>query len=221
MLFFRKYILAFTGLFLCLFLIVHLGGNLILLLPKFHAQSLYNLYSHTLAENLLIKVVSIFLYLAILIHTYMAVRVTIKNSRSQGVDYAFKDNSEVTTWTSQNMGLLGFIILIFIVVHMGNFWARVKLGFGQSIPIDSSGHKDIYLITTQLFKNPFYVIFYSLLMIPLGAHINHGLSSAFKTLGFYRLKHIQVLDKCSRFFSLIITFGFAIIPIVIFIREKL
>ncbi|MFG1482972.1 succinate dehydrogenase cytochrome b subunit [Halobacteriovorax sp. HFRX-2_2] len=219
MLFFRKYVLAVTGLFLCLFLLIHLCGNLILLLPQEYAHSLYNLYSHTLAENIFIKAVSFILYFAIALHTYMAIVITLKNSRSQGVEYALKDNREVSTWTSQNMGFLGFFILLFIVIHMANFWAKIKFGLGGSVYNDSNGYKDVYLLTTTLFRNPFYVIFYCVLMVPLGAHLNHGLSSAFKTLGFYRLSHIRIIDCSAKIFSYFITIGFVLIPIVIFIRE--
>ncbi|CBW25386.1 fumarate reductase transmembrane cytochrome b subunit [Halobacteriovorax marinus SJ] len=219
MLFFRKNVMAFTGLFLCVFLVVHLGGNLILLLPPHISHDLYNIYSHKLGENIFIKVVSIALYLSIIVHTIYAVLVTKRNNFSKGQKYYVNHATESSSWTSQNMGLLGFIILIFIVVHMANFWARIKLGFGDSVPLDSNGLKDVYIVTTSLFKNPLYVLFYSVLMVPLAMHINHGFSSAFKTLGLYNLKYIKRVSFIGKIFSTAVLVGFGIIPIIVYLRS--
>jgi succinate dehydrogenase / fumarate reductase cytochrome b subunit len=219
MLFFRKNVMAVTGLFLCLFLIVHLAGNLILVFPKETAKDLYNLYSHTLAENLFIKIVSIFLYLSIALHTVYAVLITIKNKNSSGEDYLVNHNSQNSTWISRNMGLLGFTILIFIVVHMANFWVRIKLGIGSEVPLDQNGYKDVYLVTTSLFSNFYYVIFYSVLMIPLGLHIKHGLTSSLRTLGLSSKYYITLSNKVSTALSFIFVIGFAIIPILSYVRR--
>ncbi|WP_127717950.1 succinate dehydrogenase cytochrome b subunit [Halobacteriovorax sp. HLS] len=219
MLFLRKNVMAFTGLFLCIFLVVHLAGNLILLLPAGLSKNLYNIYSHTLGENILIKVVSIILYLSIILHTVYAFLITMKNKNSLGeVDYFVNHKQDNSSWTSQNMGLLGMVILVFIVVHMVNFWMRVKLGFGEVIPLDQNGYKDVYLVVSELFRNPLYVIFYSVLMIPLGLHLKHGFSSAFKTLGVYKKSYIQRINIISLIFSIVTFIGFSVIPIVVYLR---
>lgn len=218
MLFIRKNIMAFTGLFLCLFLTVHLAGNLILLLPATSAHSLYNSYSHALGSNPLIKVVSFLLYFSIILHSLYALLITLYNRKTKGQR---NDRPIVHNWTSQNMGLLGFVILIFIVVHMGQLWARIKLGIGASVPLDSLGHHDVYLITAELFQNPWYVAFYSLLMIPLGFHLSHGFTSAFKTLGFYSPYYLKCLRCIGFLYSLVISLGFFLIPIVVYLRAQL
>jgi succinate dehydrogenase / fumarate reductase cytochrome b subunit len=86
-LFFRKGMIAATGLFLCLFLIVHLSANCILLLPEDLARELYNSYSTTLRENPLIKLVAYALYLSIILHVVYALIVTIKNRKAKPVIY--------------------------------------------------------------------------------------------------------------------------------------
>lgn len=218
MLFFRKNVMAFTGLFLCVFLVVHLAGNLILLLPSRISHDLYNLYSHKLGENIVIKLVSFVLYFSIIAHSVYALLITLKNKRSQGQKYLVNNPDQSCSWTSQNMGLLGFLILVFIVVHMAHLWARIKLGLGDMVPLDKNGLKDIYLVTTELFQNPFYVFFYVVLMIPLAMHIKHGFSSAFKTLGLYNLKYIKRVTVVGNIFSTVILLGFATIPIVVYMR---
>ena len=216
--FIRKGIIALTGLFLCLFLIVHLSANCILLLPEETARSLYNAYSTQLRENPLITVVAYVLYLSIILHIIYALIVTIQNRRAKPKKYAIHHTESNSSWASQNMGLIGFFIFLFIVVHMANFWARIKLGMGESVPIDAYGHKDVYEVTSSLFHNIYYVVFYSILMIPLGFHLDHGLKSAFKTLGFYHRRGLQLLTKVSLAYALIISILFGIIPIIVYFK---
>lgn len=215
---FRKSIVAATGLFLCLFLIVHLSANLILVLPEDTARGLYNSYSTTLRENPLISVVAYALYLSIILHVIYTLVVTIRNRRAKPVKYAVNHYRENSTWASQNMGLLGVAILLFIVVHMANFWARIKLGLGPAVGVDGQGYVDVYEVTSSLFHNPYYVAFYSLLMIPLGYHLHHGLKSAFKTLGFYHRTGLRWLARVSLVYALVMSIGFGVIPFIVYFK---
>jgi succinate dehydrogenase / fumarate reductase cytochrome b subunit len=217
-LFFRKGMIAATGLFLCLFLIVHLSANCILLLPEDLARELYNSYSTTLRENPLIKLVAYALYLSIILHVVYALIVTIKNRKAKPVKYAVNHASENSSWASQNMGLIGVFILLFIVVHLANFWARIKLGMGEGVGTDALGNLDVYEVTSSLFHNIYYVIFYSILMIPLGFHLHHGLKSAFKTLGFYHKAGLKLIAKIAVVYALIMSIGFGIIPFIVYFK---
>ncbi|MBS9462616.1 succinate dehydrogenase cytochrome b subunit [Flagellimonas sp. 389] len=216
--FFRKTIIALTGLFLCIFLIVHLSANCILMLPEETARSLYNSYSTALRESPLIKVIAYVLYLSIVLHIIYALIVTIKNKKAKPQRYLMNHTKENSSWTSQNMGLIGILVLLFLVVHLANFWARIKLGMGDVVALDTNGHVDVYEVTYSLFQNIYFVLFYTLLMIPLGLHLNHGLKSAFKTLGFYHKKGLRVLAKVSLFYAGIMAIGFGIIPFIVFFK---
>ena len=217
-LFFKKSIIASTGLFLCLFLIVHLSANCILLLPEDMARELYNSYSTSLRENPLIKWIAFALYLSIILHVVYAFLVTLRNRKSKPIKYAINNSNENSSWTSQNMGLIGVFILIFIVIHLANFWAKIKLGIGEDVRLDSLGNKDVYEITSSLFHNIYYVIFYSLMMIPLGFHLHHGLKSAFKTLGFYHKSGLRLIAKISVIYALVMSVGFGIIPFIVYFK---
>jgi succinate dehydrogenase / fumarate reductase cytochrome b subunit len=216
--FLRKTIIALTGLFLCLFLIVHFSANAILLLPEEAARQYYNAYSTFLRENPLIKVIAYVLYLSILLHVVYALIVVWRNRKAKPKAYHVNKSSENSSWASQNMGLIGIMILLFIVVHLANFWARIKLGLGEGVGIDAYGHEDVYEVTHSLFQNIYYVLFYSLLMIPLGLHLHHGLKSAFKTLGFYHKKGLALLAKVSLVYAAVIAIGFAVIPFVVYFK---
>ncbi len=180
-LFLRKTLIALTGLFLCVFLVVHLSANAILLLPNDLAADLYNSYSHTLRENPLITIVAYVLYLSIIVHAVVALLITIQNKRAKPTKYVMNKSQQNSTWYSRNMGILGTLILIFIVIHLANFWARIKLGIGEEVNIDANGYKDVFSVTYELFQNIWFVLFYSILSIPLAFHLYHGLKSGFKT----------------------------------------
>ena len=217
-LFLRKTIIAGTGLFLCIFLVVHLSANCILLLPEATARGLYNAYSTTLRENPLIKLVAYALYASIILHVFYALLITLRNRKAKPQKYVMNNSKENSTWTSKNMGLIGTMILLFIVVHLANFWARIKLGIGDTVGLDTAGNMDVYEVTSSLFHNIYYVIFYTLLVIPLAFHLHHGFKSAFKTLGFYHKNGLRMIAKIALVYAIIMGVGFGIIPLIVYFK---
>jgi succinate dehydrogenase / fumarate reductase cytochrome b subunit len=119
----KKLIMALTGLFLCTFLIVHLAGNLQL----FENDGGYgfNVYANFLTHFPPIEVIAYLLYLSILVHVLYALILTIQNHRARPVSYAAVNKSPAS-WSSKNMGLLGSILFLFIVIHMSDFWFSYK-----------------------------------------------------------------------------------------------
>ena len=116
----KKLIMALTGLFLCTFLVIHLIGNLQLF--KDDSGQAFNSYAYFMTHFVPIKVVSYLLYTSIIVHAVYALVLTIGNKKARPVGYAANKPSANSPWTSRNMGILGTILLLFIVVHMGNFW---------------------------------------------------------------------------------------------------
>ena len=182
------------------------------------ARGMYNAYSTTLRESPLIKVVAYALYLAIVLHVIYALIITIHNRKAKPQKYVMNRNKENSSWTSHNMGILGTLILIFIVIHLANFWARIKLGIGEEVGLDADGYVDVYEVTYSLFQNIYYVIFYTVLAIPLAYHLHHGFNSAFKTLGFYHNKGLRILAKVSLVYALIMGIGFGVIPFIVYFK---
>jgi succinate dehydrogenase / fumarate reductase cytochrome b subunit len=112
--------MAATGLFLCTFLIVHLVGNLQLF--KDDSGQAFNAYAYFMTHFVPIKVVSYLLYGSIIVHAIYALVITINNKKARPIGYAVQAGSQNSPWTSRNMGILGTILLVFIVIHMSNFW---------------------------------------------------------------------------------------------------
>lgn len=118
--------MSLTGLFLCSFLAVHLSGNLQLL--KTDHGLAFNEYAVFMTTFPLIKVISYGLYAIIFYHAIMGIYLARKNSSARKGKYAVAAGNSTSHWASRWMGVLGTIILVFIVVHMGDFWAEYKFG---------------------------------------------------------------------------------------------
>jgi succinate dehydrogenase / fumarate reductase cytochrome b subunit len=147
----KKYWMAFTGLFLCLFLVGHLAGNLQLLIPD-NALN-FNKYALFMTTNPAVKILSYVTYLSIIFHAVDGILLTIQNVKARPIGYAKTNASANSSFASRNMAVLGTLILVFIVTHMVNFWA--KMHFDQNIPlqtisVDVMGQKqDLYLLTSE------------------------------------------------------------------------
>jgi len=116
--------MSLTGLFLSLFLVVHLSGNFQLLLDD--GGESFNKYAHFMGHNPLIQTVSIGNFFFIILHFVMATVLTLKNRKSRSVQYAQTNKS--SSWASRNMYIFGAVILVFIIIHLSNFWFVGKFG---------------------------------------------------------------------------------------------
>ena len=146
----RKNLMALTGFFLCLFLVIHLFGNLQLLLPAKVARWQFNFYSKLLSENIFIELISYVLFATILAHAIYALLITIQNRRSNGQCYEYDRRGVISKWYSRKMGLLGTIILFFLIIHLRDFWYRLQFGH---VPLDQDGQKDLYTLVVTVYHH--------------------------------------------------------------------
>ncbi len=146
----KKYWMALTGLFLCLFLAGHLAGNLQLLVPN-NALN-FNQYALFMTSNPAVKLLSYLTYISILFHAIDGILLTIQNKKARPIGYVKTDGSS-SSLASRNMAVLGTIILVFIATHMVNFWA--KMHFDKNMPlmtktIEVQGNKQVFYVGTQV-----------------------------------------------------------------------
>lgn len=209
----KKLIMALTGLFLITFLVVHLAGNLQLL--KDDGGRAFNEYAAFMTTNTIIRITSIVLYASILIHVIWSLMLTIHNRRARGSErYKVVDSS--SPWTSRNMGLLGTIVLIFLVIHLKDFWAQMHWGGIAKATYEGKEYKDLYKIVELAFSQGWYVALYTVCMVGLSFHLWHGFGSAFQTLGLNHVKYNPLIKFVGRAFAIIIPALFALIPIWMF-----
>jgi succinate dehydrogenase / fumarate reductase cytochrome b subunit len=239
---FKKILMALTGLFLCTFLIVHLAGNLQLFIPGFEGKLAFNQYSVFMTTFPLIRIASIITFIGIIVHVADSVYLILKNKKARPVGYAVPPTS--SPWSSRNMGILGSIILFFLVVHLSGFWYTYKFGtvpamFEAGNPVTINGDiikggmvsgssvilngviiapvmKDLHEVVVTSFKELWIVIVYVLSMIALGFHLSHGFASAFQTLGINHPVYTPFIKKTGLVFSVLVPLGFALIPLYIF-----
>ncbi len=206
----RKIIMSLTGLFLIIFLAVHLAGNLQLL--KGDEGLAFNEYTYFMTHNPLIKTVSYGLYAFILLHTFVGVGLWIRNRRAKGKANAVSTSAN-SSWASKNMALLGTLIFAFILIHMGDFWWKMKFGSVPMVMIEGQEYKDLYTPVMNTFDSPLLVGAYIVGMIVLAFHLWHGFQSAFQTLGINHHKYTPIIEAIGKIYAIVIPLGFAIIPI--------
>ncbi len=215
----RKNLMAFTGLFIIFFLVIHLVGNLILVLPDSffpvefwggveNVHDMYNAYSHFLVSFWPVTIVAWVLYIALIIHVVDAVLITLQNNKSRGEKYQVTDNS-TSTWYSRNMGILGTVIGVFIVLHMAQFWLKYKV---------LGTEHDLYELVFSTFKVWWMVLIYEIGIIALGFHLVHGIVSAHQSLGIYPKKVMNIIKYIALCFSLVMAVLYAIIPIILYFK---
>ena len=243
----KKYWMAFTGLFLCLFLTGHLAGNLQLFLGGYEGQLQFNEYAVFMTTNPAVKILSWVTYFSILFHAVDGLVITMANRKARPQAYAYSKPGANSMWSSRNMGILGTIIFVYIVVHMQNFWYEYKFGetpymYSEdgSSPLLKDGTiieggqidsgevmlngemvgdamRDLHTVVVKGFEDPILVAFYVLAMAAIAFHLVHGFQSGFQSLGLRNKKYSPVISKVGYGFAIIIPLLFAIIPVYMFI----
>lgn len=213
----KKLVMSLTGLFLCTFLVVHLIGNLQLLIPD--GGEKFNVYAKFMTSNPLIKFISIGLYAGILLHAIQGILIWLSNKKTKGSKYAVT-TYENGSWMSKNMGLLGTLILFFLCVHMGDFWFKVKFTDQLAmVSYNGSEMKDLYSQVYTSFSKVWIVIVYMIGLVALALHLLHGFQSAFTTLGLRHKKYTPLIKLMGIGFSVTIPLLYALIPIWVLVKE--
>lgn len=209
----KKLIMSITGLFLMMFLLVHLTVNLMLL---FGDGKLFNLAANFMATNPLIEVVEPILAIGFIVHIIYASIITLLNRRSRPMGYAETNSNGVTSWASKNMYVLGGTIFIFLVIHLTNFFWKIQFGEVATLSYDNglTQMADTYSLVSGLFITYWwYNLIYIAGALLLGFHLSHGFWSAFQTLGWNNKIWIKRLEIIAYIYAIIIATGFTIIPL--------
>jgi len=206
----RKVIMSLTGLFLILFLVVHLIGNLQLL--KSDQGQAFNIYAQFMTSNPFIIVISYVNYAFILIHIIWSIQLTSRNRRARGPE-GYAVNRNASHWTSRNMGILGTFILIFLVIHLRSFWYEMHWGGIPTATYEGAEYKNLYRVVDTAYGDIWFVVLYVVSMALLAFHLFHGFGSAFQTLGLNHIKYNPVIKFAGVAFAIIVPALFALIPV--------
>ncbi|MBE0572850.1 MAG: succinate dehydrogenase cytochrome b subunit [Ignavibacteriaceae bacterium] len=205
----KKLMMAVTGSFLLIFLIIHLIGNITL----FFGAEAFNGYVGALdVVKPLIRVVEVVLLAAFVLHIFNGLKLWIENKRARGVNYKVNGSPENSALYSRTMFLSGSIIFIFLVSHLGTFFWR----FNVYDPMGLANIHQYFDIVVYFFGIWWYVILYVIAMVLLGFHLNHGFQSAFQTFGWNHKKYFPLIQKIGAIYAVFMAIGFASMPIYFF-----
>jgi len=216
----RKVFMSLTGLFLISFLFIHLTLNLFLIFDD--SGALFNGAAHFMATNPIIMIMEPLLALGFIIHIIWSGWITLENMKARPIGYASGD--QLLKWwePSKNMFILGGMILIFLVLHIMNFYVKMKFTgdplLDQATGTDVEMH-NAYALVSDLFKNHLmYNVIYMIGGIFVGLHITHGFWSALQTIGLNNIKWMKRLKFLANLIGFVFAIGFASIPLYFLIK---
>jgi len=202
----KKLIMSLTGLFLIVFLLIHATINAMIFYND--GGETFTHWGHFMGTNPIIRTLEIGLILGFLIHIFDGYLLTKNNNDARPVKYKVSNPSANSTWYSRSMGLLGTLILIFLVIHTAHFWIP-----NRSNQFATGEELNLYQMMLDIFQNIWVVIIYVLGCFSLAWHLFHGFQSAFKTLGLYHVKYNGAIKMVGLAFSVIVPIVFALMPI--------
>jgi len=202
-----KLLVGVTGLLLAAYMVLHLAGNMLILLGR----DIFNEYSHRLMSNPLIAPVEIGLLLVFLVHGYKTVTMWTQNKAARPVPYQKKEragHASRKSLASSTMIASGLLLMAFVVIHVKQFkFGTFYLASG------SDTVRDLYRTEIEVFRNPLWVAFYVIATVLIGLHMRHGVSSAFQSLGLDHPRYTRRIVAAGIAVAVAVGAGLAFIPI--------
>jgi succinate dehydrogenase / fumarate reductase, cytochrome b subunit len=219
----RKLIMGLTGLFLISFLVVHAGVNACIWAHD--GGEMFNKAAHFMGSTILIRILEIGLFAGFFVHIIQGYLLEAHNRGRRGTAYAV-NYAGGSKWYSRSMGLLGTLILLFLVMHIYHFWTPSRLGGFAGIhslePVTYQDGREIHNLYAEMIRvfdgNVVVVIIYILGCFSLAWHLMHGFQSAFRTIGVHNSRYIQLIRSVGQAFSVIVPLVFAMMPVSIYLH---
>jgi succinate dehydrogenase / fumarate reductase cytochrome b subunit len=202
----KKVMMSLTGLFLITFLIVHCYINALIFFNDGGVR--FREAAEFMATNPIVRFMEIVLFIGIIVHIVQALLLTIENRKARPVKYAVNNPNANSKWYSRSMGLLGTLILMFLIIHLKHFWIISR--FTDTI---TGGKETLFGEMKEVFTSPAVVVLYMLSMISLAYHLLHGFYAAFQTLGLSNKKYTPIIKMAGLVFSIVVPLIFAAMPL--------
>ena len=206
----KKYIMGITGLIWAGFVLVHMAGNMLILV----GANAYNSYAHTLEKTPITPIVEILLIVSVVAHVACAISLTRQNRKARGVQkYVQPTNGEKGIYTpARLMAAQGSVILAFLILHLAGF----KYGTYYETTVDGVVMRDLHRLVVEIFKQPGYLAWYVFALVLLAFHLSHGVGSTFQSLGLMNERSAGSLKKISLVYGFGVVAGFMIQPLYVF-----
>lgn len=204
--------MSLSGLFLIAFLVVHVGLNACIW--AMDDGVMFNKAAHFMGANVVPRILEIGLFAGFLLHIIQGFVLVAQNNAKRKIGYNVKMGSRGSTWYSKSMGLLGTLLLLFLIMHIAHFWVPSRITGLEPVFIDGKEYHNLYGEMVAVFTdNPLVVALYVIGCISLAWHLLHGFQSAFRTLGLSNHKYIKLIQGLGAGFSIIVPLAFAMMPV--------
>ena len=216
----KKIVMSLTGLFLISFLIVHVCINACIFndlsfIDPDDNGDMFNRAAHFMASSVLVRTMEYGLFLGFIIHIVQGYVLEAKNLSRRGQGYKVNLGNRGSKWYSRTMGLLGTLLLLFLIMHIAHFWVPSRITGLEEV--EGKNYHNMFTVMVDVFQNPIVVILYVVGCISLAYHLLHGFQSAFRTLGVHNTRYIGMIKGLGAAFSIIVPFVFAMMPIAIYL----
>ena len=208
----KKLLVGATGLFLIVFLVVHCYVNAMVFWPDRGEH--FTEAAKFMGGNVFIRIMEFGLFGGLLLHIIQGLMLTSQNMKRRPVKYAVRAGNKTSPWYSRSMGILGSLILIFLVIHLADFWAPNR--YGQLLD-PSWKDTDLYLKMLARFSTPWVVVVYVLGCFSLSWHLVHGFYSAFQTFGMATHRYKKLIRSIGVGFAIIVPLIFASMPVCMYL----
>jgi len=207
--------MAIAGLFLVVFLLVHLGINLFLLPIAENHKEMFAEAAHFMGTNWIVKVFELVLIGTFLLHMLLGIILYFQNRMARGQGYKVSSKS-TTSFMSRYIIWTGLVIFMFLGLHFYHFYF-IKIGLVEA-PIAANilhpQEEHFYELAVYMFSNDMlYSIIYMFAFVVLGIHLNHAFQSAFQSLGINHKKYTPAIKVIGKVYSVVIPLGYIIIPL--------
>lgn len=206
----KKLVMGLTGLFLVSFLVIHVSINACIFFND--GGQTFNTAADFMAHNPVIRILEIGLLAGLVLHCIQALLLTLQNNKARPVAYAKVDGAANSKWYSRSMGILGSLLLMFLVVHFANFW------FPTKVAVFSHQEHNTFESMKLVFDQWYFVLIYLLGVGALCYHLLHGIQSAFQTLGLNHKNYTPAIKSFGMWFSIIVCLLFASMPVAMFLH---
>jgi succinate dehydrogenase / fumarate reductase, cytochrome b subunit len=208
----KKYVMGFTGFFLITFLIVHASVNSLIFFGDDGAT--FNRVAHFMSHNWVVRILELGLFAGIILHIVQGIIVWRQNAKARPVGYARNKHKAKSKWYSRSMGLLGTLILLFLIMHLAHFWVGTK----NDLYIKPDPNFNLYHEMVEVFANPIVVVLYMIGLVSLGFHLLHGFQSAFQTFGINHKRYTPFIRGLGVLYTIVITALFALMPLAVHLK---
>lgn len=207
--------MSLTGIFLISFLVVHVGVNACIWAKD--GGKMFNLASHFMGTTVVVRILEVGLFAGLLLHIVQGLILEVQNRSRRKNGYAVSLGNKGSKWYSRSMGLLGTLLLFFLVIHLSHFWVPSRFTDLPTVEYNGKEVANQYGEIVRIFQNQFVVIVYILGCLSLMYHLLHGFQSAFRTLGVPNGKYISLIKGVGFGFAVIVSLAFAMMPVSVYL----